>query len=66
MTFDAAVPAERAYLVGLERQGNALEAEDSLDELATLVVAAGASVVGRTSQHRRAPDPNTWVGKGKA
>jgi len=29
-------------------------------------VAAGASVVGRTSQHRRAPDPNTWVGKGKA
>ncbi|MHB8631262.1 MAG: GTPase HflX, partial [Candidatus Limnocylindria bacterium] len=44
----------------------AREAEDSLDELATLVVAAGASVVGRTSQHRRAPDPNTWVGKGKA
>ena len=29
-------------------------------------MAAGASVVGRTSQHRRAPDPNTWVGKGKA
>jgi GTP-binding protein HflX len=66
MTFETAVPAERAYLVGLEQQGNALEAEDSLDELATLVVAAGASVVGRATQHRRTPDPNTWVGKGKA
>ncbi|HVR88577.1 MAG TPA: GTPase HflX [Candidatus Limnocylindria bacterium] len=66
MTFETAVPTERAYLVGLEQQGNALEAEDSLDELGTLVVAAGASVVGRTSQHRRAADPSTWVGKGKA
>ena len=66
MSFETALPAERAYLVGLEQQGNALEAEDSLDELATLVLAAGASVVGRTTQQRRAPDPNTWVGKGKA
>ena len=66
MTFDTAVPAERAYLVGLETQGNALEAEDSLDELATLVTAAGGTVVGRATQHRRTPDRNTWVGKGKA
>ncbi|HSW95740.1 MAG TPA: GTPase HflX, partial [Patescibacteria group bacterium] len=66
MTFDTAVPAERAYLVGLEQQGNALEAADSLEELATLVLAAGATVVGQTTQHRRTPDPNTWVGKGKA
>jgi GTP-binding protein HflX len=66
MTFDTALPAERAYLVGLEQQGSALEAEDSLEELATLVRAAGATVVGRATQHRRAPDPNTWVGKGKA
>jgi len=66
MTFDTAVPAERAYLVGLEQQGNALEAEDSLEELATLVLAAGATVVGQATQHRRTPDPNTWVGKGKA
>ena len=64
--FDTAAPAERAYLVGLEQQGNALAAGDSLDELASLVAAAGASVVGRTTQHRRAPDPNPWVGKGKA
>ena len=66
MTFATAVPAERAYLVGLERQGNALEADDSLDELATLVTAAGGTVVGRATQHRRTPDRNTWVGKGKA
>ena len=66
MTVDTALPAERAYLVGLEQQGSALEAEDSLEELATLVQAAGATVVGRATQHRRAPDPNTWVGKGKA
>ena len=66
MTFDTALPAERAYLVGLEQQGSALEADDSLEELATLVQAAGATVVGRATQHRRAPDPNTWVGKGKA
>ena len=66
MTFETAVPAERAYLVGLEQQGNALEADDSLDELATLVEAAGGTVVGRATQHRRTPDRNTWVGKGKA
>ena len=66
MTFDTAVPAERAYLVGLETQGNALDVDDSLDELATLVAAAGGTVVGRATQHRRTPDRNTWVGKGKA
>jgi len=66
MTIDTADPAERAYLVGLEQPGAKIETADSLDELATLVVAAGATVVGRTSQHRRTPDRNTWVGKGKA
>jgi len=65
MTIETAAPAERAYLVGLETQGAKLEAEDSLSELATLVAAAGGKVVGRTMQRRRAPDPNTFVGKGK-
>jgi GTP-binding protein HflX len=65
-TVETAAPAERAYLVGLERQGSALEADDSLEELAALVAAAGATVVGRATQQRRTPDPNTWVGKGKA
>ncbi|HUQ16158.1 MAG TPA: GTPase HflX [Candidatus Saccharimonadales bacterium] len=66
MTIDTADPAERAYLVGLEQPGAKIETADSLEELATLVAAAGATVVGRTSQHRRTPDRNTWVGKGKA
>jgi len=66
MTVDTADPAERAYLVGLEQPGAKLETADSLEELGALVVAAGATVVGRTSQHRRVPDRNTWVGKGKA
>ena len=65
MSIETVAPAERAYLVGLETQGAKLEAEDSLSELATLVAAAGGKVVGRTMQRRRAPDPNTFVGKGK-
>ena len=65
MSIETAAPAERAYLVGLETQGAKLEADDSLSELATLVAAAGGKVVGRTMQRRRAPDPNTFVGKGK-
>jgi GTP-binding protein HflX len=66
MTLETAVPAERAYLVALEMQGARLEADDSLEELATLVEAAGGKVVGRTLQRRGKPDPNTYVGKGKA
>src|SRR3990172_198028 len=42
-----------------------IETDDSLSELATLVAAAGGKVVGRTMQRRRAPDSNTFVGKGK-
>jgi GTP-binding protein HflX len=64
--IDTREPAERAYLVGLDQPRARFEAEDSLNELATLVEAAGGVVAGRTIQHRRAPDPHTWVGKGKA
>ena len=42
------------------------EAEASLDELAQLVDTAGADVVARVVQRRQAPDPATYVGKGKA
>ncbi|MBM4421131.1 MAG: GTPase HflX [Chloroflexi bacterium] len=66
MTIETSAPAERAYLVGLARDGDALAVDDSLEELAALVAAAGGSVVGRTHQARRTADPNTWVGKGKA
>ena len=64
--IDTATPTERAYLVGLDLPRAGFDAEDSLDELASLVEAAGGSVVGRMLQLRRAPDPNSWVGKGKA
>ena len=64
--IDTRAPAERAYLVGLDQPRARFDAEDSLNELATLVEAAGAVVAGRTIQQRRAPDPHTWVGKGKA
>jgi GTP-binding protein HflX len=66
MTIDTREPAERAYLVGLDRPRARFDAADSLDELASLVEATGAVVAGRAVQQRRAPDPNTWVGKGKA
>ncbi len=39
--------------------------DDSLDELALLVDTAGADVVGRLTQRRPAPDPATYVGRGK-
>ncbi|MBK9178857.1 MAG: GTPase HflX [Acidimicrobiales bacterium] len=42
------------------------ETEDSLDELAALVDTAGADEVGRVVQRRDAPDPATFIGKGKA
>ena len=64
--IETAEPVERAYLVALEQPGARFEGADALEELAALVAAAGGSVVGRTTQRRRTPDANTWVGKGKA
>ncbi|HXA72845.1 MAG TPA: GTPase HflX, partial [Acidimicrobiales bacterium] len=40
--------------------------EEELDELTQLVDSAGADVVGRVIQRRDAPDPATFVGRGKA
>src|SRR4029077_19369815 len=40
--------------------------EDSLAELASLALTAGALVVGAEWQNRRHVDPNWYVGKGKA
>ncbi|HEX2025228.1 MAG TPA: GTPase HflX [Actinomycetota bacterium] len=52
---------EPAVLVGLDGHGD----EAALDELAALADTAGADVVGRLVQKRSAPDPTTFVGKGK-
>jgi GTP-binding protein HflX len=40
-------------------------AEESLDELRSLAVSAGAEVVGEFLQHRDRPDPATLIGSGK-
>ncbi|HVR42929.1 MAG TPA: GTPase HflX [Thermoanaerobaculia bacterium] len=39
--------------------------DEHLDELGKLCEAAGGEVVGRLVQDRRAPDPATFIGKGK-
>ena len=58
---------EKIVIVGVQLPGESEEAvEASLDELALLVDTAGADVMARTLQRRDAPDPATYVGKGKA
>lgn len=58
--------SERAALVGLITAGaRRVDSEHSLEELAGLAEAAGASVVLRVLQERPKPDPATFVGRGK-
>jgi GTP-binding protein HflX len=58
---------ERIVIVGVTLAGGDPERTDAdLDELALLVDTAGADVVGRIVQRRPAPDPATYLGKGKA
>ena len=58
---------ERVVLVGLARShADVPDAERSLDELAQLADTAGADEVDRVVQVREAPDPATYIGRGKA
>ena len=58
---------ERIVLVGVTLPGGTPAAtEAGLDELALLVDTAGADVAGRVVQRRTAPDPATFLGRGKA
>ncbi len=58
---------ERIVVVGVTLAGGDVEqTELDLDELGQLVDTAGADVVGRILQRRVAPDPATYLGKGKA
>lgn len=58
---------ERIVLVGVTgADQNPAAADASLDELSLLVDTAGADAVERIRQRRRAPDPATFVGAGKA
>jgi GTPase len=57
---------ERAALVGVTiGAGTRDDSHASLEELAGLAQAAGATVAFTTQQERRAPDPATFIGKGK-
>lgn len=57
---------ERAALVGLTlRRSKKLDAEHSINELAGLAEAAGATVVMKMIQERPTPDPATFIGSGK-
>ena len=69
----AARDAHRAHLPGADHPGrrrlprpDRRVVDEELDELAQLVDSAGADVVGRVVQRRDAPDPATFVGRGKA
>jgi GTPase len=57
---------EKIVLVGVSIPPETVEeTEASVDELALLVGTAGADEVARVFQRRQAPDPPTYVGKGK-
>src|SRR6266568_2223213 len=57
---------ERALLAALKLpKQHRFEVEESLDELGRLAESAGAEVVGRMTQERRAPTPKLYFGKGK-
>jgi GTP-binding protein HflX len=61
------VRPRRALLVGLILPGQpGPVVEEHLDELAQLADTAGAVVVGRAVQSRKAPDAATFIGRGKA
>lgn len=57
---------EKVVLIGVYTQGTAVEAENSLKELAALCETAGAEVLEGVIQRLPHPDPSTYLGKGKA
>jgi GTPase len=57
---------ERAVIAALRRPSQRrFEIDESLEELAGLVTAAGGTVVGRVTQDRAAPAPGLFFGRGK-
>ena len=58
---------DRAILVGIELgAAEGISTEESLAELRALTQSAGASVEATVSQKLKAPDPRTFIGRGKA
>ncbi len=56
---------ERVVLVGVWAEGTVEDAENSMAELALLAETAGSEVLEAIFQRRQAPDPATYVGRGK-
>jgi GTP-binding protein HflX len=57
---------ERAVIAALRRPSQRrFQIDESLEELAGLVTAAGGTVVGRITQDRAAPAPGLFFGRGK-
>ena len=59
--------SQRAFLVGVQQEGlGRAEAEEHLDELASLVDTMGAEAVGRELARIGRPQPHFYLGSGKA
>src|SRR5215475_2740713 len=56
---------ERVVLVGVWTEGNIVDAENSLTELAALAETAGSQVLEGLIQRRSRPDQATYIGRGK-
>jgi GTPase len=56
---------ERVVLVGVWTDGTAVDADNSLAELAALAQTAGSQVLDGLVQRRSRPDPSTYIGRGK-
>ena len=57
---------ERVVLAGIWSEGTAIDAENSLRELAALAETAGSEVLDGMVQRRLKADPSTYLGSGKA
>ena len=58
-------PIEKALLIGIDRGDSDWSIDESLAELQRLADTAGAEVVATLSQRLSAPNPRTFIGKGK-
>ncbi|QYJ02739.1 GTPase HflX [Nocardioides panacisoli] len=56
---------ERVVLVGVWTEGTVQDAENSMAELALLAETAGSEILEAVYQRRQAPDPATYIGRGK-
>jgi len=63
--YSTAKEKETAILVGIYSNRDAIDIEQSLDELAELARTAGAEVASRLTQPRDKPSSATYIGKGK-